>query len=472
VRYAKAPVGALRWAPPQPPAAWTGVRATTSYGNRCPQTANTNGPLSLTEDCLFLNVQRPAGTAATDRLPVYFFIHGGGFTNGAGSQHDGTSIIQQTGVIVVTINYRLGVLGFLGVPQLTAQQGESGNYGLMDEISALGWVRRNIAAFGGDPGRVTIGGESAGANSVCALLGAPSAAGLFSGAIMESGLCNLSNSQTDTEFVGQGVGTQAGCTVPAHLLACLRGTSVQTLLDTWDNWGDPSWMVSGTNTLPLSPQIAVLQGKIQHVPLLVGSNRDEGRTLVADETDLMTKADYEAWLQNNSFSGDQAAAIEARYPWPANSNQFTGRYLAGAILTDGWFGIGGCPERDLVKTFDKVLPTYAYEFADRTGPGLRPEPVGYVWGAGHAAELPYMWPSFDNGTPITPEFSAGDWQLSEEMIASWGAFVKTGQPRAAGQPAWPTHNASKKVMSLRPGNASGLISDAAFSTAHQCSYWG
>ena len=141
-------------------------------------------------------------------------------------------------------------------------------------------------------------------------------------------------------------------------------------------------------------------------------------------------------------------------------------------MTDGWFGIGGCPERDLVKTFDKVLTTYAYEFADRTGPGLRPEPVGYLWGAGHAAELPYMWPSFNNGTPITPEFSAGDRQLSEEMIASWGAFVRTGQPRAAGQPAWPTHNASKKVMSLRPGNASGLISDAAFSTTHKCGYWG
>jgi carboxylesterase type B len=471
VRYARAPVRRLRWEPPQPATAWTGVLPTTSYGSRCPQTPSPNGPLSLTEDCLFLNVQRPTGTVLGDALPVYVFIHGGGLTNGSASQHDGTSIVQQTGVIVVTINYRLGVLGWIGLPALTAAQGASGNYGLMDQLAALGWVHRNIAAFGGDSRRVTIGGESAGAFSVCALLSAPGAARLFSGAIMESGYCDT-GSQSDAEFVGGAIAAQAGCSVPAHQLACLRGTSTQTLLTAWDNFGDPSFAVSGTPTLPLDLHVAILQGKIRHVPLLIGSNRDEGRTFSVDNVGL-DKAGYERWLQNNFFTPEQAAAVEARYPWPATSDQFTGAYLTGAILTDGLLGsLGGCPYRDLVNDFAVHVTTFVYEFDHRTGPGVRPEPVGYVWGAGHAAELAYMWPSFDNGTPIAPTFNAGERQLSKQMIAYWGAFVKNGRPTAAGQPTWPALNNTQDLLSLRAGNTSTVITNAAFAKEHKCSFWG
>ncbi len=225
IRYAKAPTGALRWMPPQPPNAWGGVKQATSFGGACPQVANTNSPLTLNEDCLFLNVWRPAGAAATSNLPVLVFIHGGGLSTGSGSQHDGTSFVSQTGIMVVSINYRLGVLGFLGLPALTAQQGESGNYGLLDEIAALKWVGRNIRAFGGDPARVTIGGESAGANSVCALLSSPRAVGLFAGAIMQSGTCRYTANQSDAEFWGQYTARNAGCSgPPSTSRACASST--------------------------------------------------------------------------------------------------------------------------------------------------------------------------------------------------------------------------------------------------------
>jgi len=184
VRYARPPVGALRWEPPQPAESWAGVAQATTYGNRCPALPSTNGPLSLTEDCLFLNVQRPAGTSAGAGLPVYVFIHGGGNVNGSSNHHDGSSIVRQTGVIVVTMNYRLGVFGWLGHPALTQEQGESGNYGFQDIEASLAWVHRNIAAFGGDPTRVTVGGQSAGVFSVCALLTAPAVQGLFAAAMM------------------------------------------------------------------------------------------------------------------------------------------------------------------------------------------------------------------------------------------------------------------------------------------------
>jgi carboxylesterase type B len=470
VRYAKPPVAELRWRPPQPADPWPGIADATQYGNRCPQNPSSNGPLSLTEDCLFLNVQRPANTGRGDRLPVYVFIHGGGFTNGGSNQHDGTSIVQQTGVVVVTINYRLGMLGWLGHPALTAQQGESGNYGLKDEMAALAWVQRNIANFGGDPNRVTIGGESAGALSVCALLSAPGAKGLFSRAIMQSGYCDT-GSQADMEYVGRGTAAQAGCSVPAEQLPCLRAADTQTLLTAWESWGNPSFAVSGTPTLPLDLHVAILQGKIRHVPLLIGSNRDEGRTFTVDNVG-MDQAGYESWLQDNLFSPQQVAAVEARYPWPADADEFTGAYLTGAILTDGLLGLGGCQQRHLANDFAQEITTYMYEFAHRTGPGIRPDPVGYVWGAGHAAELAYMWPSFDNGTPIAPTFNAAERQLSAQMIAYWGAFVRNGRPTTAGQPTWPALDKTHSLLSLRAGNASTVITDAAFSDEHGCSFWG
>jgi para-nitrobenzyl esterase len=467
MRYAQAPVGPLRWRPPQPARPWTGVVQATQYGNRCPALPSTNGPLSLTEDCLFLNVQRPTGTGAGAGLPVYVFIHGGGNATGSSNQHDGTSIVQQTGVIVVTMNYRLGVFGWFAHPALTAEQGESGNYGFQDIEASLAWVQQNIAAFGGDPGRVTIGGESSGAFSVCALLAAPAVRGMFSAAIMQSGGCT-SDTQADAEGYGEWLAGQVGCTDPATALSCLRGLDTQTLLTAAGNNAGP--YVSGTPTLPADPWTAVQQGQIAHVPLILGANRDEGRTFTRDNIG-MTAAGYTQWLRG-AF-GNWAGRVNAHYPWPAHADQFTGAYLTGAILTDGGlFGWGGCATRDLAGAFAGSTDVWVYQFDHRTGPGLSPDPAGYVWGAGHAAELAYLWPSFDNGTPIAPTFNAGERQLAHDMTAYWGSFVTHRRPAVAQLAAWPEYNVQHDQLSLRAGGASAVIDDSTVSSEHQCGFWG
>ncbi|HEU5268044.1 MAG TPA: carboxylesterase family protein, partial [Jatrophihabitans sp.] len=171
IPYAAPPVGSLRWQPPQPHAPWPGVRSATHYGARCAALASTNGPRTNAEDCLFLNVQRATGVTAGRKLPVYVFIHGGGLVNGSSNQASGNKIVRLTNAVVVSMNYRLGVFGFLGLPGLS--NAGQGNYGFLDQQAALQWVQRNLAAFGGDPAKVTLGGESAGAFSVCGHLTAP-----------------------------------------------------------------------------------------------------------------------------------------------------------------------------------------------------------------------------------------------------------------------------------------------------------
>jgi carboxylesterase type B len=449
IPYAAPPVGSLRWRPPQPAAPWGGVRQATAYGNRCAATASTNGPRTEAEDCLFVNVQRPSGLRAGERRGVYVFLHGGGLVNGSSNQADMAAMVQATGVVGVSLNYRLGVLGFLGLPALTAEGGESGNYGFMDQQAALRWVRRNIAAFGGDPRQVTLGGESAGGFSVCGHLVAPGSRGMFSRAMIQSGSC-ITQTQPDAEASGTALATAVGCTD----LACLRATPVATLIDA------PAGgfaLVRGTPTIPPNPAVAVATGRFTRVPVVIGANRDEGRTFTQGFIG-QTREQYEAWVLANF-----GAAVLAHYPWPARSDRFTAAYLTGAIFTDAGVaaGIGGCTNRALTADFAKWTPTWSYEFAHRTGPGLTPIP-GYVWGAGHAAELAYLFPSFDNGTPIAPTFNAAERRLAREMKHAWGSFVLRGSP------GWRPFPATE---SLRAGGRSRLITDAQVAAEHQCAFW-
>src|SRR5580693_1216949 len=279
VPYAAPPVGPLRWQAPQPVHPWTGVRSATAYGNRCPQLASGNGPREDTENCLFLNVFTPAGYhpgAGRGGLPVLFMIHGGGLSNGAGDQHDGSLIVNTDHIVGVSINYRLGAFGLLDVPALgTSRLTANGNFGLLDQEAALRWVRRNIAAFGGDPGRVTIAGESAGGWSICALMTSPLARGLFSAGIMESGSC-ASRPPADAQSAGLAFAAQAGCPDAATAAACLRGEPETALLT--DSASYSPEFASGGPEIPVPPAQAVADGDEARVPLLMGTNHDEGRT--------------------------------------------------------------------------------------------------------------------------------------------------------------------------------------------------
>ena len=465
IRYAKAPVGKLRWRPPQPPEPWSGVRPALTYGNRCPQLASTNGPQSLSEDCLFLNVWRPSRLPRDSRLPVLVFIHGGGLLNGSSNQHDGTAIVQRDGIIVISLNYRLGAFGFLADPALTAAQGESGNYGFEDQQAALRWVQRNIAAFGGNPRRVTIDGESAGGWSVCGHLTSPGSRGLFSAAIIQSGSCP-SVPQAQAEQSGTSIANAVGCTNPGTAVACLRNTDVLSLLKATSGL---LLFASGTTTFPVAPDAAVKAGEFARVPVINGSNRDEGRTFAQGDIGW-TQSQYVDWVKA-TFPSDYEQVL-AHYPWPGDATRFTPAYLSGAIMTDSGLltGIGGCGTLRLTQELARYTRTWQYEFDHRSGPGLVPIP-GYVWGAGHAAELAYLWPSFDNGIPIAPTFNAGERELARQMKEYWGAMVVRHEPNVRGLASWPMFNGSKRILSLRAGGNSTAITEAAYSAEHQCGFW-
>ena len=319
VPFAAPPVGDLRWRPPQPPAAWEGVRKATSFGPRCMQAPIFGDMIfrdEVSEDCLYLNVWTPA-RSADDRLPVMVWIYGGGFQAGSASEprQDGSHMAQK-GVVVVSFNYRLGIFGFFAHPELTAESPHkaSGNYGLLDQVAALEWVRKNIAAFGGDPGNVTIFGESAGSFSVSALMASPLAKGLFEKAIGESGAFFTAGSQTlapkdlaASEAAGEKFAQSAGAASLAELRAKPADAVLQAAIK--GQWFSPN--VDGY-MLPTDAYAIFSAGRQNDVPLLAGWNADEVRGSVTLAKEKTTAASFSAKVKQR-FGEDASAILEA-YP--------------------------------------------------------------------------------------------------------------------------------------------------------------
>ncbi|MFJ9179345.1 carboxylesterase/lipase family protein [Streptomyces sp. NPDC102360] len=462
--YAAPPVAAKRWQPPAPAASWTGTRSATSPGSRCLQSGTSTGP-GMSEDCLYLNVYTPAHR--TNRpLPVMFWIHGGGFSSGSGDARDGSLIARTNNVVVVSINYRLGVFGFLDLPGLSKQG--AGNYGLLDQEAALRWTQRNIGAFGGDSNRVTIAGQSAGGHSVCALLASPPARGLFSGAIIQSGGCP---SHTVEQAVARGkkYATAAGCSVPTPDPACLRAKPASELqADAKDFIGGVltgPLPVSGVPELPVPPLEAARTGRTADVPLLIGHTRDEVRRWALPLAQA-TKEQYERAVRIEF--GDEADAVLAHYPFSAYGDSYTGAYAFGALWDDSsaFYGLGGCQYQKLTAQFAKRQPrTYFYEFDD-PHPPTEGSPAGFDPGASHGSELSYLLPSSGTSNPLSPEQQ----RLSGEMVRYWGSFVKHGNPAAPGLAAWPSYR-SGKFMSLLPGGESRTLKTGVYEARRQCAFW-
>jgi para-nitrobenzyl esterase len=467
--YAAPPVGSLRWKSPVPAASWHGVRSAATLPPACPQLPSGNGPRSENEDCLYLSIYRPAGVSRRARLPVLFWIHGGGLTTGSGNQHNGALMATTNHIEVVSINYRLGMFGFLALPSLSAESPSraSGDYGLQDQEAALRWVHRNIDGFGGDPRNVTIAGESAGGYSVCALMTSPTVRGLFERAVMQSGSC-ISTPLSEAQQSGASFAAALGCSDAATAASCMRGKSAGQILD------DPQYPAAlapttGGPELRVAPDSAVASGHFAHVPLLIGTNHDEGRTF-SQGFATQPESVYDQTI--DSEYGANASKVLAEYPWSSFPSPYTTAYAIGAVWTDSGFqgGIGGCAEQNLASEFRAGTRTFFYQFDDRNAPGLNNNVPGYMWGAGHAMELAYMWPSFNNGFSLFDELTPAQLQLSGQMVRWWGAFARFGAPLVHGQPFWPSYQRDQ-IMSLRPGDASVAIPNSEFAAEHNCSFW-
>jgi len=471
VPYAAPPVGANAWRPPQPFPPWQGVKPATKPGHDCAQTGSlaTGVPTtSLFENCLFLNVYTPL-RQSSHLLPVMVWIHGGGFTGGAGRIYDGAVLAAKRHVIVVTINYRLSAFGFLALPSLAAESPDSssGNYGLMDQQAAMRWVQNNAFALGGDPGKVTIFGESAGGASVCANMASPTALGLFSHAIAESGCIFPTPGKKAAQRQGTALAKSLGCTNAATAAACMRTKPVAAILKAEPSAGLSWGPVSGGFTLPLSPLRAFETGRYLHVPLLQGTNHDEGRFFVGIEFDVLghhplTAAQY-PHVVAAQFGAKAAPAIIAHYPLRA----FASPDLAFAkVLTDSEFS---CPAL-LADILTARSGTYAYEFSDPAPPNDFGIKFSFPLGAAHSTELQYVFgkvPLLDS----TPSFTPDQFALSAQMMGYWTQFAATGNPNGGAAPHWPRFAGTTPQLQELVPKATAPQSEAVFAGFHQCAFW-
>ncbi len=433
IPYAAAPVGALRWKPPQPAPVWEGVRDASEFCASCvqeirrsylPWTEEYMFRNDVSEDCLALNIWTPA-RRAEERLPVYVYIHGGAYYGGSGEVllYDGEALARK-GVIVVTLNYRLGVFGFLAHPELTAESphGSSGNYGLLDQIAALRWVRENIAAFGGDPERVTVGGQSAGAGSVHHLLVSPLARGLFQRAIAQSGPWRRGAS-SPALAAAEKQGVEFATAIEAPELAALRALPAETLFARYfgksfffrpivDGWVVPEQVVSAHEN-----------GRQIDVPLLTGWTADERSS--RSGYGGTTRQEFAEQAQREF--GARAGAFLELYPAPDDAE-------AGAVQVQAWRDADRAGlvwwagerarhgrARDWTYIFERAIPW--------------PEHPEY--GAFHSGELPY---TFNNLSLMDRPWEDVDHRLADLVSEYWANFIKQGDPNASGLPAWPEDN--------------------------------
>ncbi|MCF3182397.1 carboxylesterase family protein [Streptomyces polychromogenes] len=485
VPYAAAPIGRLRWRPPAPAAAWHGVRDARTTAPRCvqmPAPGTATGTVTGSEDCLYLNVTMPTPARPAAGRPVLVWLHGGAFLGGSGGDYDAGRLAVRGGAVVVTVNYRLGIFGYFGHPGL----GSAPPFGLADQQAALRWVRANAEHFGGDPDRVTLVGESAGAVAICAHLTSPAAAGLFQRAVLQSGSCSMSfprgalgpaspayepfAAQHDVQAAGAQAARRLGCTAERdeEVMTCLRGQSTGRLAtaELMQSFNRPAY---GNALLPAAPAEALKAGHFYRVPLVQGTNRDEMRMFVSLSLaafPIRTEDEYRARL-TDAF-GSTAAAVEARYP---AADHPTPALAWAAVLTDRSLACTTLADGRTIAAHAPGLPRYGYEFGEPEPPvpaGL-PQNPDFPYGAAHGFELPFLFSSVPTERPLTQDQLA----LSDRMVDYWTDFARTGSPNGSHAPFWPALSSpgsrDQPVQSLASGPAGIRPVDA--DSAHHCPFW-
>ncbi|MES2861734.1 MAG: carboxylesterase family protein [Pseudomonadota bacterium] len=473
IPYAAAPTDDLRWRGPRPVEPWTGVRDATRLGSDCTQALGREailggggGLVVGSEDCLFVNVYGPSiadqAEGENRRRPVMVYLHGGAFTIGSGANYDPSRLAAEQDRVVVTVNFRLGALGWLAHPGFEAEgEGVGGNWGLMDQQAALRWVHDNIAAFGGDPLDVTLFAESSGAWSACYLMASPGSEGLFHRVILQSGPClepQSLNAAQDQAAGGPPFAERLGC-ADEDGVACLRRTpawriarapSLRAGINGPGSWGP----VHTDATVPVSPAEAFASGEFTRVPVIVGTNTDEGRLFAVEVRDMDRYAKETVWL----YGADGERALE-RYPVGPEGP-------AAAIaqsFTDSRFA---CPSDALRRVLARHVPVHGYEFADREAAFLLPDWVtGLDMGAYHASELASVfgttWLFAD-----TRRWTPGQRALSQRMMSLWAGFGHDADFDAL----WPrVSDGGGPVVVFHP---EGDRVDPSFFDRHQCGFWG
>ncbi len=490
IPYAAPPVGDLRWRPPASPASWTKVRDASKFGPTCAQITELGvfaGPANANEDCLYLNVFTGNPEVAKKELrPVLVWIHGGGLVDGESNDYDASWLVKKGlagNTVVVTLNYRLGLLGYFAHPALDAEGHHFGNYGLMDQQAALRWVQANISQFGGDPNNVTLGGQSAGSTSTAAAVISPLSRGLFHRAIFESGAFLTTPPLSYAETTGSNFGVAAGCAADASAAtaACLRSIAVPAILNLQ---GTPAangpyvvgLMVDGT-VLPVAGDVAWTSGNFAHMPIMNGIVHDEGGFTVSINEYFygpLTAAQYQTKIQG-SFGGSAylggpaypdgtVDAVLAQYPATAYPSPSLAWVAQSSDKTD-------CGMRHLDKLLMGQVPLYSYEFEDKNAPWYFP-PLSFPHGAAHTIDIQFLFKNWHGGSLGIPgTLTAQERQLSQHLINAWTGLMSNGDPNLIGNKPWARYSSANNAYYAEDVPQSSMISDDAFVQEHNCTFW-
>lgn len=498
VPFAQNPTGELRWSLPQPAIPWNGIFDAREFGPACPQVSRFNlTDSSIEEDCLSINVSAPADLKPGEKLPVFFWIHGGAFVGGASSLYRLDKLASEGRMIVVSANYRLGVLGFVPLPGL-AKEKVNGNFGIEDQREALRWIQRNISAFGGDPNNVTLAGESAGGASICLHLSSPDQVkGLFHKAMIVSAGC-LSQVKTTFEAInkiGKVITKKLGCPEDDDL-KCLRRQSVAEILKVQTKLADDHptdlAMYAPTHGTPSHPNSTVPTsitdalnrengGSFATVPLVIGGMEKElliyvgywwQDALAGKGPALDNQTINRLWLEN--FYGIHSKAVAKKYGF---ENPKVGAHRLGEALSDfnPKLALNSCI---YYKTADKIIAypdarlTYVFEFADPNalvkGVAILPPYPDFPLGPVHSSILNYLFPHFSNNIKINaPNLTLASQALANQIVQYFSAFATTGQPKISGAPVWPSYKNSQDIFKFTPG----VVGPFDGGLAHHCDWW-
>jgi para-nitrobenzyl esterase len=490
IPYAAPPTGSLRWRPPVAAKSWTKTLKTIAFAPICAQIETLGvfaGPANNNEDCLFLNVFTPT-TSSTAKLPVLFWIHGGGNVDGETPGYDGSKMAANGKTVVVTVEYRLNLMGWLAHPALDSEGHNFGNYGILDQQFALQWVQANIANFGGNPANVTVGGQSAGAEDTGIAMLSPLSKGLFSKGLCES-FCPDSNLPTlqTAEAAGLAFAQAAGCGsgTGAKVAACLRAlpaSVVESLAGTASTSSAfiQGPMVDGT-VIPAQPIPAFTAGNFNHVPLMNGNVEDEENFGLAiteyfeNPRAPITAAQYQNFVATTyatpPYPSGTIAKVLKQYPL---SNFATPQLAFDRAGTD----MGICAERTLDKILQPQIPLYTYEFDDQTAPFYFPKMPGFSSLAYHTSDIQYLFPGWSGG-PVPPSvmhsLNAKQENLSDQLVAAWTNFAATGNPNGLGNTPWPLYPKGTGapawfIENLTPPGLTTLT-DNQYNALRKCNFW-